>query len=189
MNHNIPTSRRRFMQLTGLGVAGAASFPSWLDAMEMKGPKGRGAVKADPAFKADVELELVARSSQVQILPGKPTGVFSYSAKLISGPKESLIEIPGSYLGPLLQFRTGQKIRIHFKNELPEESIVHWHGLHVPAEQDGHPSDSIQPGELRVYEFEIRNRAGLHIYHPHSHEKTATQVYYGLAGGILIRDT
>lgn len=177
------------MQLTGLGVAGAASFPSWLDAMEMKGPKGRGAVKADPAFKADVELELVARSSQVQILPGKPTGVFSYSAKLISGPKESLIEIPGSYLGPLLQFRTGQKIRIHFKNELPEESIVHWHGLHVPAEQDGHPSDSIQPGELRVYEFEIRNRAGLHIYHPHSHEKTATQVYYGLAGGILIRDT
>lgn len=177
------------MQLTGLGVAGAASFPSWLDAMEMKGPKGRGAVKADPEFKADVELELVARSSQVQILPGKPTGVFSYSAKLISGPKESLIEIPGSYLGPLLQFRTGQKIRIHFKNELPEESIVHWHGLHVPAEQDGHPSDSIQPGELRVYEFEIRNRAGLHIYHPHSHEKTATQVYYGLAGGILIRDT
>jgi FtsP/CotA-like multicopper oxidase with cupredoxin domain len=189
MNHNFPSSRRRFMQLTGLSVAGAASFPSWLDAMEMKSPKGRGAVKADPSFKADVEIELVAKSSQVQILPGKPTGVFSYSAQLISGSKDAVIEIPGSYLGPLLQLRTGQKIRIHFKNELPEESIVHWHGLHVPSEQDGHPSDSIQPGEIRVYEFEIKNRAGLHIYHPHSHEKTATQVYYGLAGGLLIRDT
>ena len=188
MNHIFPFSRRRFMQLTGLGMAGAASLPSWLDAMEMKNPRGRGAVKADPSFKADVELDLVARSTQIQILPGKTTGVFSYSARLISGPKETVIEIPGSYLGPLLQFRTGQKVRIHFKNELPEESIVHWHGLHVPAEQDGHPSDSISPGEVRVYEFEIRNRAGLHIYHPHSHEKTASQVYYGLAGGILIRD-
>ncbi|MEN9681297.1 MAG: hypothetical protein RLZZ627_1190 [Pseudomonadota bacterium] len=188
MSHNFPSSRRRFMQLTGLGVAGAVSFPSWLDAMEMKSPKGRGAVKADPSFKPDVELDLVARSSQAQILPGKPTGVFSYSAKVMTGPKDAVIEIPGSYLGPLLQFRTGQKVRIHFKNELPEESIVHWHGLHVPAEQDGHPSDSILPGEVRVYEFEIKNRAGLHIYHPHSHERTATQVYYGLAGGILIRD-
>lgn len=188
MSHSFPSSRRRFMQLTGLGMAGAASFPSWLDAMEMKSPKGRGAVKADPSFKADVELDLVARSSQAQILPGKPTGVFSYSAKVMTGPKDSVIEIPGSYLGPLLQFRTGQKVRIQFKNELPEESIVHWHGLHVPAEQDGHPSDSILPGEVRVYEFEIKNRAGLHIYHPHSHERTATQVYYGLAGGILIRD-
>lgn len=188
MNHTFPSSRRRFMQLTGLGVAGVASLPSWLDAMEMKNPKGRGAVKADPSFKADVELELLARSNQIQILPGKTTGVFSYSAKLIGGPKDTVTEIPGSYLGPLLQFQTGQKVRIHFKNALPEESIVHWHGLHVPAEQDGHPSDSIAPGEERVYEFEIKNRAGLHIYHPHSHEKTATQVYYGLAGGILIRD-
>ena len=188
MNHTFPSSRRRFMQLTGLGVAGAASLPSWLDAMEMKGPRGRGAVQADPSFKADVELDLAAKSNQIQILPGKTTGVFSYSAKLISGPKETVIDIPGSYLGPLLQFRTGQKVRIHFKNELPEESIVHWHGLHVPAEQDGHPSDSIAPGQVRVYEFEIKNRAGLHIYHPHSHEKTASQVYYGLAGGILIRD-
>lgn len=188
MNHIFPSSRRRFMQLTGLGVASAASLPSWLDAMEMKSPKGRGAVKADPSFKADVELDLLARSSQAQILPGKTTGVFSYSAKLISGPKETVIDIPGSYLGPLLQFRMGQKVRIHFKNELPEESIVHWHGLHVPAEQDGHPADSIAPGEVRVYEIEIRNRAGLHIYHPHSHEKTASQVYYGLAGGILVRD-
>jgi len=188
MSHTFPSTRRRFIQLTGLGVAGVTSFPSWLDAMEMKAPKGRGAVKADASFKADVELDLVARSSQIQILSGKTTGVFSYSAKVISGSKDAVIDIPGSYLGPLLQFRTGQKVRIHFKNELPEESIVHWHGLHVPAEQDGHPSDSILPGEVRVYEFEIKNRAGLHIYHPHSHERTATQVYYGLAGGILIRD-
>lgn len=176
------------MQITAMGAAGATVLPSWLGAMEMKGPKGRGAVKADPNFKADVELELIARQSQVQILPGKTTGVFSYAARVISGPKDSVIEIPGSYLGPLLQLRTGQMVRIQFKNELPEESIVHWHGLHVPAEQDGHPSDSIQTGEVRVYEFEVRNRAGLHIYHPHSHEKTASQVYYGLAGGILVRD-
>lgn len=188
MSINFQPSRRRFMQLSALGAATASAFPSWLDAMEMKRPQGRGPVKADPSFKADVEVEITAHSTAVQILPGKATGVFSYAVKLLSGPKDAVIDIPGSYLGALLQFRTGQKVRIFFKNELPEESILHWHGLHVPAEQDGHPVDSILTGETRVYEFEIRNRAGLHIYHPHSHERTASQVYYGLAGGILVRD-
>ena len=188
MSTSFQPSRRRFMQISAIGTAGTAAIPSWLSAMEMKRPQGRGAVKADPAFKADVEIALSARQTSVQILPGKATGVFSYAAKVVSGPKDSVIEIPGSYLGPLLQLRLGQKVRIHFTNELPEESIVHWHGLHVPAEQDGHPADSIPTGESRVYEFEVKNRAGLHIYHPHSHEKTASQVYYGLAGGILVRD-
>ena len=39
-----------------------------------------------------------------------------------------------------------------------------------------------------VYEFEIRNRAGFYFFHPHTHEATATQVYRGLAGGIIVND-
>ena len=51
---------------------------------------------------------------------------------------------------------------------------------------DGHPIYAIDPGETFVYEFEIRNRAGLYFYHPHTHEATATQVYRGLAGAIIV---
>ena len=34
----------------------------------------------------------------------------------------------------------------------------------------------------------MRNRAGLYFYHPHTHEATATQVYRGMAGAIIVGD-
>ncbi len=55
-------------------------------------------------------------------------------------------------------------------------------------EADGHPSAAIEPGQTYVYEFEMRNRASFNFYHPHTHEATATQVYHGLAGGIIVED-
>ena len=53
---------------------------------------------------------------------------------------------------------------------------------------DGHPMYAIDPGETFVYEFEMRNRAGMYFYHPHTHEATATQVYRGLVGAFLVND-
>ncbi len=47
---------------------------------------------------------------------------------------------------------------------------------------------AIDPGETFVYEFEMRNRASMNFYHPHTHEATATQVYRGLAGAIIVDD-
>ena len=34
-------------------------------------------------------------------------------------------------------FKKSQKIRIRLKNDLPEDTIAHWHGLHVPMAADG----------------------------------------------------
>ncbi len=79
-------------------------------------------------------------------------------------------------------------MRIHFTNELPESSIIHWHGLHVPVTADGHPRLAIDPGETYIYDFTVANRAGTYWYHPHPHGRTATQVYAGLAGLLLIHD-
>lgn len=96
--------------------------------------------------------------------------------------------IPGSYLGPIIRLHKGQKIRIFFNNELPAASVTHWHGLHVPADMDGHPRYAIESGRTYVYEFEILNRAGTYLFHPHPHEETARQVYAGLAGLIIVTD-
>ena len=93
-----------------------------------------------------------------------------------------------SYLGPLMRFQQGQKVRIHLRNEMAEPTITHWHGLNVPALMDGHPVYAIGQGETFVYEFEIRNRASMILYHPHTHGVTGEQVYHGLAGAILIND-
>ena len=143
---------------------------------------------ASPSFSPDVEIELIAAPASAQILEGKPTNVWRYAARLVKGPEGTLTRLNNSYLAELIRLRTGQKLRITLRNRTPEPNIAHWHGLHAPAEMDGHPAYALDPGKSYVYEFEIRNRAGFYFFHPHTHEATATQVYRGLAGGIIVND-
>jgi FtsP/CotA-like multicopper oxidase with cupredoxin domain len=182
-------SRRRFLKQAGIGVCALASFPDWLFAAEtMHGMPIMAPRQASANFKPNVEIELYCQNTEVQILVGKKTRVQQYSAKLLRGPQQTLAQIANSYLGPIINFQTGQKVRIHLINQLSEPTITHWHGLHVPAEVDGHPVYAIKSGQRFVYEFEVQNRASMNIYHPHPHEATAKQVYYGLAGAIIVND-
>ena len=144
--------------------------------------------KAQSSIGPDVELALRAAAADVQILSGAPTRVWTYSGRIVKGPPETLQAVPGSYLGPTIRLRTGQKVRIRFTNELPEPTIVHWHGLHVPAPMDGHPRFMIRPGQTYTYEFEVINRAGTYWYHPHHHNRTGPQVLMGLAGLLIVSD-
>src|SRR5208283_3917939 len=143
---------------------------------------------ASPSFFLDVEIELVAAPARAQIVAGAPTNVWRYAARLVKGPEGTLTRLNDSYLAELIRLRTGQRVRITLRNQLPEPNIAHWHGLHVPAAMDGHPIYALDPGESYVYEFELRNRAGFYFFHPHTHEATATQVYRGLVGGIIVND-
>ena len=173
--------RRQFLQYAALGTV-AAALPSFVLA------EG-GKVKSAPSssFKPDVEFEITARISEVSIIPGVHTTVFKYHGKLLRGPKNALKTMPG-YLGPILNLSQNQKVRIFFYNELPEPSVIHMHGMHVPQRMDGHPVYAIERGGRYVYEFEVKNPAGTNWYHSHTHGMTATQVYRGLAGLITITD-
>lgn len=189
MKHTINFSRRRFFAQTGIGLLAYAGMPAWLQAMEGMDEMPKMAPnKASPSFHPDVEIDLQCKPSSISILSGQPTRVQQYFAKLVKGPANTLTEIPGSYLGPVMRFEKGQKIRINLSNQLDEPSITHWHGLHVPALMDGHPLYAIDKGQTFIYEFEMLNRAGMNIYHPHPHNTTASQVYHGLAGAILVND-
>lgn len=182
-------SRRRFLLQAGLGLTALAAQPTALQAMVgMEAMPKIPPNKANPQFKPDVEFDLFCRSGSVAIFPGQQTLVQQFTGQLKTGPVGTLVDIPGSYLGPLLHFQKGQKIRINLHNKLAEPTVTHWHGLHVPAEMDGHPQYLIDPGESLVYEFEMLNRAGMNMYHPHPHEQTAKQVYHGLAGAIFVHD-
>lgn len=189
MTSKTNVQRRRFLSQSLVGLAAFTSFPSIISAMG--GMQDFPKVipnKASANFKTDVEIDLFCRSGSVSILPGQTTQVQQYSAVLKTGPKHTIIEIQGSYLGPIINLQKGQKVRINLNNQLPEPTVTHWHGLHVPANMDGHPQYTISPGEVLVYEFEVLNRAGMNIYHPHPHEATAKQVYHGLAGALFVRD-
>jgi FtsP/CotA-like multicopper oxidase with cupredoxin domain len=139
-------------------------------------------------FDPDLEISMISYRTQIPIFPGSPTRVWSYKGQVLKGDQARLINIDSSYLGPIIRVNRGEKIRINFINDVPDETIVHWHGLHVPAVMDGHPRFVIPQGKEYNYEFEVRNRAGTYWYHPHPHGRTGPQVYRGLAGLFIVSD-
>ena len=92
----------------------------------------------------------------------------------------------GSMTGPTIEVVEGDRVRILFKNNLPDPTTVHWHGLHIPIEMDGVPVISqpeVPPGGSFVYEFTLE-QSGTYFYH--SHVMQAKQLGLGLAGFFVI---
>ncbi|MDQ7029002.1 MAG: multicopper oxidase family protein [Ardenticatenia bacterium] len=205
--HTSSMNRRQFLRLTGLGVlgtagvlagcrtSGSASAPagaSTATSIPLSATATVTATATAPAAatttpNVDVALALRAHPDEVAILPGRATRVWRYTGELLAGSADHLTPIP-SYLGPLLRFRRGNRVRITFQNDIPDESIVHWHGLIVPEEMDGHPRFVVGQGERYEYEFHVQNRAGTYWYHPHPHGRTGPQVYMGMAGFFIVHD-
>ena len=120
-----------------------------------------------------VEVNLTARLAEVEVAPGKRVNAWTYD---------------GGLPGPLIKIRVGDRLIVHFTNELKEPTTVHWHGVRVPIEMDGVPDISqpaVKQGESFTYDFVVRD-AGLYWYHPHV--MSAAQVGFGLYGALLVED-
>ena len=181
-----PINRRDMLALSLTGLAGLACRAR----STASGAVGliESGSATSPDFAPDVEVAFTAAPAEVPILPGRPTGVLRYTANVIKGPDSTLDALRESYLGPTLRLRRGQNVRIRFENRIADESIMHWHGMDVPAAADGHPRLAIPPGQTYVYEFEVTNRAGTYWYHAHPDMLTGSQVYRGLAGLLVVSD-
>jgi bilirubin oxidase len=129
---------------------------------------------AVPAFaQRHVEVTLTAAPARLSLIAGGPTDMFIYN---------------GQFPGPTLEFREGDRVTVHFRNNLPEATTVHWHGLHLPFTSDGSPFHPVEPGEQYDYAFTIRpGTAGTYWYHPHPHHRTGYQIAKGLYGAIIVR--
>jgi len=119
--------------------------------------------------------------------------VFSLTAKIIPWEVE-----PGKFVdgwsyngvipGPIIRANVGDKIRIVLKNELPESTSLHMHGVRVPNAMDGvdpYTQKPIEPGASFTYEWTALEPA-VGMYH--SHHDAQVQVPNGMAGAILIGD-
>ncbi|WP_198243835.1 multicopper oxidase domain-containing protein, partial [methane-oxidizing endosymbiont of Gigantopelta aegis] len=182
MSRMINIQRRHFLQYAGITTA-AAAFPGLTQAMNPVVSN-----RPSPDFHPDVEIEFKLEPVSIPIFKGPETRVWKVFGQVLKGSQQSLENLPGSYLAPTLHLQTGQKVRIYLRNNLPAETILHWHGLHVPSKMDGNPMYAIHHGDSFIYEFEILNRAGTYWYHSHTHSVTAKQVYSGLAGLIIVND-
>lgn len=186
----VGNSRREFLKLAGYGTLGliAGGYLPIFNASAAGLTQDVALKPAKTGFKPDLDISLVSQADEVAIFPGAFTRVWRYRATVHQGDANRVVELPESYLGPIIKVNQGENIRIRFKNNIPEKSIVHWHGLHVPAIMDGHPRYAVSRGEAFLYEFKVTNRAGTYWYHPHPHGRTGPQVYGGLAGLFLVSD-
>jgi len=100
--------------------------------------------------------------------------------------EEILNEAPT--INPIIMLRRGENFKASFRNEIPRETIIHWHGLTVDWRNDGHPYYAIDHGGSYEYEFTVNNRGGTYWYHPHPHP-AAEQIYKGLASFFIIEDS
>jgi len=117
------------------------------------------------------EFDLTAKVVDWQIEPGKTVKAWTYN---------------GVVPGPTLKVNDGDKIKVVLKNELPESTSIHFHGIRTPNDMDGVPDITqppIKPGETFTYAFTAHGPA-VGMYH--SHQDAVTQVPNGLAGALLI---
>jgi FtsP/CotA-like multicopper oxidase with cupredoxin domain len=123
-------------------------------------------------MEGDVKVfELTAKAVKWPILNGVVATAYTYN---------------GTVPGPLIRVTEGDKVRVVLKNELPEPTTIHWHGMQVPNAMDGVPhitQDPIQPGSSFTYEFTART-PGSHMYH--SHHNATDQVGRGLLGAFIV---
>jgi FtsP/CotA-like multicopper oxidase with cupredoxin domain len=124
-----------------------------------------------PADPNAVRIELEARPTQWEVAPGVVIDGYGYN---------------GQVPGPVIELTQGVPVEIRFTNRLSEPTLIHWHGLRVPAAVDGTPMTQrpVQPGETFTYRFTPPD-AGTFWYHPHLNE--TEQLEKGLYGAFIVR--
>ena len=152
-------------------------------------------------------LEIVSEQRSVQLHPElPPTRVWGY--------RDLNVASTSLMLGPTVVQRSNCPIVLRYHNDLPRnhvgfgvtETVVHWHGAHLPASSDGFPenipgySAVTHPGEHYDYclpgldpgcidgPVDDHDRPATMWYHDHVLDYTAQNVYRGLAGSFLFFD-
>jgi FtsP/CotA-like multicopper oxidase with cupredoxin domain/azurin len=135
---------------------------------------GVGGQVLAPKVLGDGTKQFMLTSSVVnwEVAPGKTVKAWTYN---------------GTVPGPTMHVDPGDKVQIVLKNELPESTAIHFHGIDTPNAMDGVPGitqDPIKSGATYTYSFTAQSTPAVGMYH--SHQDAVKQVPNGLAGAFLI---
>ena len=136
--------------------------------------QGIGAQELAPKVLADGTkvFELTSSVVKWEVEPGKFVDAWTYN---------------GTVPGPTLRANSGDKVQVVLKNQLPESTSIHFHGLTTPNAADGTTfvtQPVIKPGETYTYSFTAQSTPAVGMYH--SHHNAVHQVPDGLAGTFLV---
>jgi FtsP/CotA-like multicopper oxidase with cupredoxin domain len=119
------------------------------------------------------EFDLTASIIDWEVAPGKVVKAWAYNN-----------QVPG----PWIKVNVGDKVRVVLDNQLPQSTVIHFHGIETPNPMDGVPDVTqppVKPGEQFTYEFVAKGPA-MGMYHSHHHAEH--QVPDGLLGVFQIGD-
>jgi FtsP/CotA-like multicopper oxidase with cupredoxin domain len=162
-NHNDTHGKAMSRRLLLLG-AGAAGIANY--AASAKAPS----VKIDHT----IQIEPVA----LELAPGRIIKTTGYNGK-----------VPG----PVLRLAEGKPVNIKVINHAGYDDIVHWHGLYLPALQDGATEEGsaiIPIGQSLIYSFAPKP-VGTRWYHSHAMAMTnlTRSTYSGEFGFLIVEPT
>jgi FtsP/CotA-like multicopper oxidase with cupredoxin domain len=172
--------RRHFLVLSGGAVALAACSGS--DDHGAPSPRRTAPIdSSDPVVAAQealrsksdatvVRASLTAAPTTVD-LAGREVTTWSYGPQLGGDP---------------LRARAGDIVEVALRNDLPEDTTVHWHGLAIRNDMDGvHDltQAAIRPGDTFTYRFALAH-PGTYFFHPH----VGVQLDRGLYAPLIIDD-
>jgi FtsP/CotA-like multicopper oxidase with cupredoxin domain len=126
----------------GATPANALSAADQMDAMHEAGIKafpakteGAGNLLLEPRVEKGVKVyDLTASVIKWETEPGKRVEAWAFN---------------GQVPGPQIRVREGDRVRVNLRNELPESTAIHFHGLELPNDQDGVPfitQPPVKPG-------------------------------------------
>jgi uncharacterized cupredoxin-like copper-binding protein len=160
------------MRMPGMDMTttGAAEDASIQRVGEQAVHMGSHAAVATTAVKANQPLacrmagdtkvfDLQAKPFQWEVLPGEFVDAYGYA-----GP-DGVTSVPG----PLIRVTEGDRVRVNFTNNLPEPTVIHFHGPRLPNTMDGVADVTqsvVQPGASFSYEF-TASPSGTFMYHTH----------------------
>ncbi|MEO0383180.1 MAG: multicopper oxidase family protein [Pseudomonadota bacterium] len=104
------------------------------------------------------------------------------------GPLSDLWTYNQGLPGPKIRVRKGERVRVHFNNQLEEPTSVHWHGIRIENAMDGVAGLTqapVMPGESFAYDF-VAPDAGTYWYH--AHNRSWNQVARGLYGPLIVEE-
>jgi FtsP/CotA-like multicopper oxidase with cupredoxin domain len=162
--------RRKFIQT--VGTTGLASAGLLLPAGHRVAPPAN-AQAPTPRQHVDHTIRIAPVSHE--LAPGKIVKTTAYN---------------GTVPGPALRLPEGKPVTINVVNDSGYPNLIHWHGLFLPAGQDGaveEGSPIIQPGQSLTYAFTPRP-AGTRWYHSHAMAMTdlSKSTYSGEFGFLIV---
>ncbi len=188
-----PIDRRRFLQMS----AGAAVFASGCstDKPPAAAPgTPAGTTPGAPPGTVPTRVvgptdPVVAATEASRATTGK---LLQYQlraapATLALGPRQvNTWAFDDAIPGKVIRGTVGDLLEVAVKNDLPEHTTIHWHGLALRNDMDGvHDltQPPIKPGETFNYRY-VLPHAGTYFFHPH----TGTQLDRALYAPLIIDD-